>query len=94
MPEEGFSVTSGKPKSYTKKSDSGREITSQFCGDCGSTLFRDGAAFPGAKVVKVGVMDDMDALDNAKPAVELYAPQRVNWVPATGNADQAPGMPN
>ncbi|KAK8207935.1 hypothetical protein M8818_004188 [Zalaria obscura] len=93
VPEEGFKVT-GNPKTFTKKADSGNEIHSYFCGDCGSTLYRDGASFQGAKVVKVGVMDDINALNDAKPAVELYAPERVSWVPALSGTEQLEGMPS
>ncbi|GAP88251.2 putative glutathione-dependent formaldehyde-activating protein [Rosellinia necatrix] len=80
-----FKLLSGTPKTIAKKADSGREIVSHFCGDCGSTLWRDGASFGDAKVIKVGTLDDVDALDNAKPIVELFANHRVSWV------DEVPG---
>ena len=38
-------------------------------------------------------MDDMEALNDAKPAVELYAGERVSWVPELAGASQLPGMP-
>jgi len=93
VPEDGFKVTSGKPKTITKTADSGNEITSHFCGDCGSTLFRDGASFPGSKIIKVGVMDDAEVLNDGKPMVELFAPERVNWVSEIGGAAQKDAMP-
>lgn len=93
MPGEGFKVTSGTPKEISKTADGGNEITSKFCGDCGSTLYREGKTFGDAKVVKVGSMDDIDALDNAKPALELYVPERVNWVKGIDGANQLKGMP-
>ncbi|MCJ1360179.1 MAG: hypothetical protein MMC33_010182 [Icmadophila ericetorum] len=92
VPEDGFQVTSGQPKTISKTADGGNTITSHFCPDCGSTLFRDGASFPGLKVVKVGVMDDVDALDQAKPGVELYTPHRVAWVAETPGAEQRKTM--
>ena len=95
VPGDGFEVTSGNPKTITKKGDNtGNEITSHFCGNCGSTLWRDGATFGDGKVIKVGVMDDVNALDDAKPAIELYAPERVSWVSAISGADQKKDMPN
>lgn len=45
-------------------------------------------------MVKVGVMDDINALNDAKPAVELYAPERVSWVPALSGTEQLEGMPS
>jgi hypothetical protein len=54
VPGEGFSVTKGTPKTIGKKGDNtGNTITSHFCGDCGSTLFRDGPTFGDSKVIKV-----------------------------------------
>ena len=74
VPGDNFKTT-GSLKTYAKKADSGNTVTSYFCGDCGSTLYRDGASFPdGAKVVKVGILDDSDALEKAKPQAELFAP--------------------
>ncbi|KAI8944480.1 Mss4-like protein [Xylaria longipes] len=87
-----FKVTSGTPKSIAKKADSGREIVSYFCGDCGSTLWRDGVSFGDGKVVKVGTLDDIDALDKALPAVELFADRRVSWVAQVPNAVQKATM--
>ncbi|KAI1100643.1 Mss4-like protein [Jackrogersella minutella] len=81
VPGAGFKVLSGAPKTISKTSDSGNEITSHFCGDCGSTLWRDGVSFGENKVIKVGVLDDLNALDEAKPVGELFAHHRVAWVP-------------
>ncbi|MCJ1477154.1 hypothetical protein MMC13_005825, partial [Lambiella insularis] len=91
--EDGFKVTEGKLKSISKTADGGNTITSHFCGDCGSTLFRDGPTFPGMKVVKAGVLDDVDALEHAKPGAELFTTTRVSWVPEIAGAAQKPGMP-
>ncbi|GAB7350051.1 hypothetical protein MBLNU459_g0721t1 [Dothideomycetes sp. NU459] len=89
--EEGFKTT-GNPKVFSKVADSGKEIHSYFCGDCGSTLYRDGGAFPGMKVVKVGVLEKKDDLEEAKPVAELYGPSRPSWLSAIPGADQKQGM--
>lgn len=34
-----FTITSGSPKGYTKRGESGGELTRHFCGECGSPLF-------------------------------------------------------
>jgi len=73
--------------------DSGNTITSHFCGDCGSTLWRDGRTFGLNKLVKVGVINDPNALSDAKPGVELYVGGRVPWVSEMEGTDQKPGMP-
>ncbi|KAI8626413.1 Mss4-like protein [Xylariaceae sp. FL1651] len=88
----GFKVLSGTPKTISKTADSGNEITSHFCGDCGSTIWRDGPSFGDNKCIKVGTLDDADALDKAKPGVELYTTERVSWVAEVPGAGQKPGM--
>ncbi|KAJ2896242.1 hypothetical protein MKZ38_005736 [Zalerion maritima] len=85
VPEAGFTVT-GTPKTIAKTGDTGNTITSHFCPDCGSTLFRDGSSFPGSKIVKAGVLDD---IEEAKPLAELYVKHRVSWVdPVEGTAQK------
>ena len=86
------SITAGSPKTISKTADGGNTVTSHFCGDCGSTLFSDGAGFPGMKVVKAGVLDDVDALDRARPAAELFAAKRVAWVKEVEGAEQKKTM--
>ena len=81
-------IVSGTPKTYSATADSGKVITSRFCGDCGTTLFRTSETFGGNVMIKVGVMDDVQAFDHAKPAVELYCRQRVAWVPGVEGAKQ------
>lgn len=92
IPGDKFKILKGTPKQHKKTADSGNEITSHFCGDCGSTLWRDGKTFGESKVVKVGSMDDPKALEDAKPAIELYVPERISWVKAT-DGQQLKGMP-
>lgn len=41
---------------------------------------------------KVGTMDDPNALANAKPGAELYAPTRVSWVAPIEGAEQKQAM--
>ncbi|KAI0103978.1 Mss4-like protein [Nemania sp. FL0031] len=87
-----FKLVAGTPKSIGKIAESGREVVSHFCGDCGSTLWRDGASFGDAKVIKAGTLDDIDALDNAQPGVELFASHRVSWVGEIAGAAQKTAM--
>jgi len=90
--DEGFKVTQGTPKQHKKKADGGNEIVSNFCGDCGSTMWRQGATFPGKVIVKAGTLDDTKILDNFKADAELYAPTRPKWLPAQEGAAQNNGM--
>lgn len=55
-------------------------------------MWRDGPTFPGLKILKVGTLDDVDALAKAKPTVELFAPTRVEWVNEIPGAAQKQTM--
>jgi hypothetical protein len=84
----------GKPKTIAKKADSGNEITSHFCGDCGTTLYRTGDSFPGKIILKAGVLDDINWASEHVPKGELFISERVKWMPAVSDADQIKGMPS
>ena len=58
VPREGFSFTSGEPKSWTRSSDSGRKIECQFCSDCGTRLVHLPQHSPGMAIVRGGTLDD------------------------------------
>lgn len=70
IPKSNFTITTGTPKSITKISDHGKSITSHFCGDCGTTLFRSGGSQPeDALGLRAGVLDDPKIVNEA--AVEM-----------------------
>ncbi|KNG49767.1 glutathione-dependent formaldehyde-activating [Stemphylium lycopersici] len=95
-PDNAFKVTQGTPKQHKKKGDTGNEVISNFCGDCGSTMWREGASFAGKRVVKassaVGTLDDTSILDNFKTNAELYADLRPKWIGAQEGAAQKKTM--
>jgi hypothetical protein len=86
-------IQAGTPKLFSKKADSGKEITSYFCPDCGTTVFRTGESFPQAVVIKAGVLDSKEWLSDNIPQAELYCGDRVKWIPAIEGAGQLPNMP-
>ncbi len=51
-------IVQGKPKSWTRKNDSGREVNNLFCGDCGTRLFHERTYNPNTINVKAGTLDD------------------------------------
>jgi hypothetical protein len=87
--DPNFKVLSGTPKKWAKTADSGQTITSFFCGNCGSTLYRESGSFPGTKIVKGGTAVKVDSF---KPTIELYAAERVKWQPEIQGADQKTAM--
>jgi hypothetical protein len=40
------------------------------------------------RIIKAGVMDDIDVINNSKPGAELFAPERIKWVSAVDGANQ------
>ena len=70
--------------------DSGKKITSHFCPDCGTTLFRTGESFPGAVIIKSGVLDDPEWPNNNVPKGEIFVDHRVKWTSAIEGAAQVP----
>jgi hypothetical protein len=73
--------TEGNFKSISKIARSGNTITTYFCPDCGSSMYRAGTGFLGQRVVQAGVIDDMGVISSLNMEVELFAPNRVSWVP-------------
>jgi hypothetical protein len=92
VPDPNFKLISGKPKPISKIADSGKEITSYFCPDCGTTLWRDGESFKDMKIIKAGILDDQEDIEKHPPVAELYGRQRVNWVKEVDTAEQKDGM--
>ncbi|KAJ0108070.1 glutathione-dependent formaldehyde-activating [Diaporthe amygdali] len=84
---DGFSLIKGTPKQFAKTAKSGKTITSFFCGDCGSTIWRETETYGDSKIIKVGTMDG-DALEDAKPAAELFVGNRPSWLPPIAGAQQ------
>ena len=94
LPQFSELIKSGKPKTASKKADSGKTITSHFCNNCGTTLYRTGDSFPGQVILKAGVLDDGNWPNENVPRGELYIKERVNWMPAISGAAQMEGMPS
>ena len=76
VPDAGMKVE-GSPQSYTTTADSGGTVTRFFCGHCGSQLWSQVAAMPGATFVKVGVMDDCSACE---PQVNIWTASKASWL--------------
>ncbi|OTB13541.1 hypothetical protein K445DRAFT_24714 [Daldinia sp. EC12] len=81
IPKTGFSVTKGEPKTWTKVSDHGNEITNHFCTTCGVLMFKtSGAAVNRERIgLRAGVLNDESLLDTP-PRVEIYVERRPQWL--------------
>ncbi|KAL1746741.1 Mss4-like protein [Schizophyllum fasciatum] len=82
VPSDSLTVISGTPKTFACVGGSGKGVVNTFCGDCGSTLWREMELKPGVRVLKVGTLDDAGALGELRPGVELFTKRRAGWLSA------------
>ncbi|PTB44630.1 hypothetical protein M441DRAFT_131580 [Trichoderma asperellum CBS 433.97] len=89
IPEAAFQVTTGTPKVFNKVADSGNIINSYFCGDCGSTIWRESANCGPNRVVKAGTLDDSRRIiSTAVFDAEVFTRSRVEWVQSIAGVSQ------
>lgn len=69
-------ISSGEPKSFTKRGDSGRELTRHFCGDCGSPLYTSAPLHPEHVYVRAGSLDDPSVVE---PMHQSWVGSAVAW---------------
>jgi hypothetical protein len=80
-------ISSGKPKGYTTIADSGRQITREFCPDCGSPLFTRAEACPGEVFIKAGSLDDPHLIT---PTHQTWTKKAVPWAYLDKNLPASP----
>ncbi len=80
-----FRITSGDLKCFTKRGDSGHELTRHFCPDCGSPLFTSAPRHPKHIYVKAGTLDDPGIVE---PAHQSWVESAVPW------AEISPDLPS
>ncbi|KAI2717430.1 hypothetical protein CBS147332_4310 [Penicillium roqueforti] len=86
----------GSPKAVPKTSDSGNDIKNYFCPDCGTPLYghkiKPNGEAEEVTIVRAGIFDDTEILDEGRPAVELYTESRLKWLSPVEGAGQFIGM--
>ncbi|KAL2826413.1 DUF636 domain protein [Aspergillus cavernicola] len=96
VPTDHFRLTAGKPqlKEYHLTHESGMHMTTHFCGECGSLLYKtaDKPEFAGDVIVLAGTVDDPQAWDEAKPDAEFFVGERASWWKGVGGARQLSGF--
>jgi len=73
---EGFRVASGTTSGFTKRADSGSELTRHFCPQCGSPIFTSSPKHPEYVYVKGGTLDDPTVV---KPTHQNWVASAVSW---------------
>jgi hypothetical protein len=71
-----FRIVRGAVKGFTKKGESGDELTRHFCSDCGSPIFTSSPRHPEFVYVKAGSLDDPLLVE---PAHQNWMTSAVPW---------------
>lgn len=77
IPSSAFTLTSGTPKVFTDTANSGNKLFRAFCGDCGSPIYSQREKMPEMMVVKVGTLDDSNAM---KLAMNIWTKSARPWL--------------
>lgn len=89
VPQPALSIQ-GSPKSYNKQGDSGKQVVSRFCPNCGSTIVSEPEALPGVSIIRVGTLDDPSWVS---PQMEIYCDSAQPWIELGGGMQRFPKMP-
>ena len=92
IPSDSLVLQSGSPKECRLPSETGADSKFYFCSDCGSALWTESSEMPGLRVLKAGVLDGMEALEDVKPKAEQFVTRRPSWLSPISGASQCEGM--
>jgi len=67
----------GLPNNFQGKSDSGNNITTSFCTNCGSTVFWEADIFKGMTAIAIGCFAEPDF---PEPSVSVWNQSKHKWV--------------
>ena len=84
VPVAAFRITSGTPKGFASRAESGRAVTRYFCADCGTPLYTAPERRPDVVYVKAGSLDDPTLVH---PVQQSWMIARVDW------AEISPDLP-
>jgi len=77
VPQDDFTLISGKPKPFHYVAESGKGLDRNFCPDCGSRLFTTNLdSFPGLVFVMLGSLDQPERIE---PKLEMFTKRRLKW---------------
>ena len=88
---DSLTIERGTPKERTRKGESGNELTINFCGDCGSSLFSAPKARPQIRVLYAGTLD---APGELPVQLNIWTDSAMPWVHMDPNLPKEPRQPN
>lgn len=71
-----FRLLAGRPRGFTKRADSGAELTRHFCPDCGAPLYTTSPRHPELVYLKAGAVDDPALV---RPGHQAWTRSAVAW---------------
>ncbi|KAB8360950.1 hypothetical protein FH972_024682 [Carpinus fangiana] len=83
LPETSLALNSNSPvKSFETKHENGMRIKIFFCGECGTSIYKqaDADAFRGLSIVMAGTLDGDSNIETAEPQAEFWVKYRPHWV--------------
>ena len=84
---DALKITKGELKDFTKKGDSGKNVTRKFCANCGTQVLSDVETAPQIWVIKVGTLDNAAAFN---PGIVLYTSSAQPWAHMPDGVPQMP----
>lgn len=91
LPVAGLKILQGTLKVYAQQVATGNTMTSYFCGDCGSTLYRISSFSDQWVSVMIGGIDGLQTVEDGKADVELFVKNRPSWMTPIEGAKQEEG---
>jgi hypothetical protein len=76
VPQDAFRYTKGTPKGF-RRTDLDDGVTREFCGACGTHLSTSSPGLPGVALVKVGSLDDPEAI--GMPQMAIFTAEKRPW---------------
>lgn len=89
LTDQQFTVVSGTPKEYSRKGDSGNNVTYYNCVNCCTLLYVRAEVRPGTNILKMGTLDQPEEMARVLPQSEVYTRNYPPWCEAIKGASQA-----
>ena len=83
-----FRLLAGEPRIYVKRGDNGARRAQAFCADCGSPLYTYDADRPATIGLRVGCIDERQAL---VPRRQKWCRSALGWTQSLAGLDSAEG---
>lgn len=65
----------------TRTGDSSKDVSINFCDNCGHSVLVTAELYPDVAIVKAGTIDDEKWLSARAPVREIYCKDRMEWLP-------------